>query len=159
MDTQHETHMTTYPHQQHQMTTKTMLISTIVAITIGGPLLAIMGFIFLATMTLFVVTSPLLIIFSPLIAGAVFVIGAALFGFAMAGLMAIAGLAALGFLLKTVRDEQVGLSLQSGMGKLLDYGEKVEESVKDTGKEWASNLKETVQNSTEDKTDKTASRA
>ncbi|GKB01053.1 oleosin S1-2 [Tanacetum coccineum] len=135
-----------------------MLISTIVAITIGGPLLALMGFIFLATMTLFVVTSPLLIIFSPLIAGAIFVLGAALLGFAAAGLMAIAGLAALGWVLKTVKGEN--LSLRSGVNKLFDYGENVKENVKDTGREWASDLKETVQNSTDDKSDKiTASRA
>nr|GEZ00481.1 oleosin S1-2 [Tanacetum cinerariifolium] len=108
------------------------------------------------------VTSPLLIIFSPLIAGAIFVLGAALLGFAAAGLMAIAGFAALGWVLKTVKGEEGGLNLnlQSGVNKLLDYGENVKENVKDTGRDLAGDLKETVQNSTDDKSDKIkASRA
>lgn len=71
---------------------KTVLYASLAGVAIGGPLLGMMGFSFLATMTLLLVTSPLLILFSPLIFGAACVVGFALLGFAMAGAMAIAGI-------------------------------------------------------------------
>ncbi|XP_071730290.1 oleosin 5-like [Rutidosis leptorrhynchoides] len=147
---QYQTHLKQYKHQQ--ISTKTMLFATVVGLTIGGPLLAMMGFSFLATMTLFVVTSPLLLIFSPVIAGALFAVLAALVGFAAAGTMAILGLSALGWVFRTVKTQQLTQGIESAAGKLVDYGENIKENVKDTGKEWGSQLKQTVQNSPDTKT-------
>ncbi|CAI9303434.1 unnamed protein product [Lactuca saligna] len=131
----------------NQVSGKTMLFAVIAGITIGGPLLALMGFSFLATMTLFVISSPLLIIFSPLLMGAGFVFVASLVGFGAAGLMAIAGLWALGWVFPSVKRD--GLEgLEYATEKLVEFGE----NVKDTGKDWGSHLKQTVQNSPEIKT-------
>ncbi|KAJ0593610.1 putative oleosin [Helianthus annuus] len=156
MDTQYDTLMPHHQQQQQQkqqqMSTKTMVIAAIVGVTIGGPLLALMSFIFISTMALFVVTSPLLIIFSPVILGAGFVIVAAMAGFGAAGLLAIAGVSALGWVLRSVKSGQFQQGLESVTGKLLETGENVKESVKNTGKEWAGNLKQTVQDSPENVT-------
>lgn len=148
-----------HKHQQHhqQMSSKTMLFAILFGITIGGPLLAIMSFIFIATMTLLVVTSPLLIIFSPIIVGAGFVFVAALAGLSAAGLTGIAGLLVLSWVFRSFKGGQIqqGIGSTAGKimdygeraaGKLVDYGENVKENVKDTGKDFASNLKQTVQN-------------
>ncbi|KAL4579950.1 hypothetical protein LXL04_016121 [Taraxacum kok-saghyz] len=142
MDTQYHSHMA-----HNQVSGKTILLATLSAIAVGGPLLAMMGFSFLSTMTLFIFTSPLLIIFSPLLLGAGFVLVLALVGFGAAALMAIAGLSALGWVLRSVKEHEF-LGLGTATEKLMESAE----NVKDTGKEWAGNLKQTVQNSPENMT-------
>ncbi|KAI3708740.1 hypothetical protein L2E82_38155 [Cichorium intybus] len=142
MDTEYHEHMA-----HDQVSGKTVLFATLTGIAIGGPLLALMGFSFLATMTLFIFTSPLLIIFSPLLLGAGFVLTAALVGFGAATVMAIGGLWALSWVFRSVKEHGF-MGLETATEKLLESGE----DVKDTGKEWASHLKQTVQNSPENKT-------
>ncbi|KAK9077630.1 hypothetical protein SSX86_005967 [Deinandra increscens subsp. villosa] len=127
-------------HQQ-QIGMKTMVIATVVGITIGLPLLALTGFIFLSTMALFLVASPLLILFSPLLLGAGFVIVAALAAFGAAGLLAVAGLSALGWVLRSVKSGQLQEGVGSVAGKLMEAGENVKENVKSTGKDWANQMK------------------
>ncbi|KAD4178813.1 hypothetical protein R6Q59_022364 [Mikania micrantha] len=144
METQYHS-LTHHQHQQQQMSIRTLMIATIVGITIGGPLLALMGFIFLATMALFVATSPLLVIFSPVILGAVFVAVAALAGFGAAGLLAIAGLSALGWVFRLVKSGQLQQGLEGVTGKLLETGENTE-------KEWGDDLKLSEQKSPENVT-------
>ncbi|KVI02354.1 oleosin S1-2-like [Cynara cardunculus var. scolymus] len=149
-------------HRHRQVSTKTILLATVAGITVGGPLLALMAFSFLTTMALFVVTSPLLIIFSPLLMAASFVFLAALVGFGAAGLMAIAGLSALSWVLRSVKDDGLkGLNLTQ---KLVESGEKLKEkvvesgeNVMDTGKDWVNHLKQPVENSPENKTANKAS--
>ncbi|KAI3755950.1 hypothetical protein L1987_55760 [Smallanthus sonchifolius] len=141
-----------HQHHQQQVSFKTMAIATVVGVTIGGPLLAMMGFTFLTTMTLLVVASPLLIIFSPLLLGAGFVIVAALAGFGAAGLFAVAGLSALGWVFRSVKGGELQQGLESVTGKLLESGQNVKESVKNTGKEWAGHLKQTEETSPENVT-------
>ncbi|KAI3703111.1 hypothetical protein L6452_28866 [Arctium lappa] len=150
MENQYQTHMT----HRHQLSAKTMLFATVAGITIGGPLLAMTAFSFLATMALFLVTSPLLIIFSPLLIGATFVLLAALGGFGAAAVMAIAGLSALRWVLRSDKgDEFKDVNLTQ---KLVDSGEKLKEKVvesgenmMDTGKDWVNHLKQPVENSSE----------
>ncbi|KAL8195619.1 hypothetical protein R6Q57_026022 [Mikania cordata] len=137
--------LTHHQHHHQQVSIRTLMIATIVGITIGGPLLALMGFIFLATMALFVATSPLLVIFSPVILGAVFVAVAALAGFGAAGLLAIAGLSALGWVLRLVKSDQLQQDLEGVTGKLLETGENME-------KEWGDDLKLSEQKSPENVT-------
>ncbi|KAK1430898.1 hypothetical protein QVD17_14002 [Tagetes erecta] len=128
-----------HSYPQKQVSTKTLVIATIVGITVGGPLLALMGFIFLATMTLLVISSPILVIFSPVILGAGFVVAAALAGFGAAGLMAVAGLSALGWVYRAVKGGgELQQGLESVAGKLMESGENVKEGVKSMGKEWGS---------------------
>nr|XP_043627260.1 oleosin-like [Erigeron canadensis] len=144
MDTRHDQTQQYQSHQQNQISTKTMVFATVGAITIGGPLVAMMGFTFLATMTFFVITSPLLIIFSPLLIGAGFVLIVVLSGFALAGVMALAGLFALGWVFRLVKSGELQQSIGALTGKLVESGENIKENVKETGKEWASNLKQTT---------------
>ncbi|KAI3703759.1 hypothetical protein L1987_73954 [Smallanthus sonchifolius] len=89
-----------------------MLFATFVGITTVGPLLALMYFTFIATMTLFVVISPLLVIFIPLLLG----LGAACL--------------TLGWVSRAVKSSQLQHRLEFATGKL-----------KDTGSLWASLLR------------------
>ncbi|XP_031280317.1 oleosin 5-like [Pistacia vera] len=98
-----------------------MVSATVAGAALGGPLLGVMGFSFLATLTLVLVTSPLLLIFSPLLLCAAFLLAGALTGFALAAAMAFAGLCALSWSSKEVV-------------KCLQFiGERVEEHGRDFG--------------------------
>ncbi|KAF6142280.1 hypothetical protein GIB67_039987 [Kingdonia uniflora] len=68
-----------------------VLCATMVAVVIGGPLVGMMSFTFLATLTLLLLTSPLLILFSPILVPAAFFIVAAVAGFVTALAVAVAG--------------------------------------------------------------------
>ncbi|KAG8365190.1 hypothetical protein BUALT_Bualt18G0078600 [Buddleja alternifolia] len=81
--------MTTAP--PHHITGKTVILASVAGAIIGGPLIALMGFSFVATMTILLVTSPLFILFSPLLFGAAFLFTLEMLGFAAAGAMAVAG--------------------------------------------------------------------
>lgn len=73
-------------------TRKTKIWATLVGIAIEAPILGLMGFSFLSSITLLVLSSPLLIIFSPLLIGAAAVLAVALAGFGVAGVTAGLGL-------------------------------------------------------------------
>ncbi|XP_076948967.1 oleosin 5-like [Bidens hawaiensis] len=132
MSTQYQSTMQHHHHQQISM--KTMVIATVVGVTIGGPLLFLMSLFFIATMSLLVVASPLLGIFSPLLLGAGFVTVAALAGIGAAGVLAMLGLSALGWVFRLVRTGQLLQGVKSATGKLMETGENVKESVKNNGK-------------------------
>ncbi|XP_076937352.1 oleosin 5-like [Bidens hawaiensis] len=131
-------------YHQQQISMKTMIIATVVGVTIGGPLLFLMSLFFIATMTLLVGTSPLLVIFSPLLLGAGFVTVAALAGFGAAGVLAMLGLSALGWVVRLVRTGQLLQGVKSASNKLVETGENVKESVKNNGKELVDHLKQTA---------------
>ncbi|KAM3396441.1 oleosin S1-2 [Capsicum galapagoense] len=75
-----------------QVDKKTVIFATVAGIAIGGPILGLMGFSLLSSLTLLVVTSPLLLLFSPLLLGAASVLAVTLAGFVMAGIMGALGL-------------------------------------------------------------------
>ncbi|KAI3828379.1 hypothetical protein L1987_02480 [Smallanthus sonchifolius] len=100
-----------------------MLFAIVVGVATGGPLLALMYFTFIATMTLFVVISPLLVIFIPLLLG----LGSACL--------------TLGWVSQAVKSGRLQQRLEFATGKL-----------KDTGSLWAGGLKQDVQSSPEDNT-------
>ena len=104
---------------------KTVLYASLAGVAVAGPLLGMMGFTFLATLTLLLITSPLLIIFSPLLLFAAFVVGVAVVGIAAAVTMAAAGVSAFAWSFRSFRE-----------GGWTESGEKVKEK----GKEWAGYL-------------------
>ncbi|CAI9755054.1 unnamed protein product [Fraxinus pennsylvanica] len=106
---------------------RTVLYASLAGVATVGPLLGMMGFSFLATMTLLLVTSPLLFLFSPLIFGAACVVGFALLGFSMAGVMAIAGLSIVSWVFRSFTDRRA-----VGAGKLVEAG--------GAGKDWGGYL-------------------
>ncbi|KAM3302663.1 oleosin S1-2 [Capsicum chacoense] len=75
-----------------QVDKKTVIFATVAGIAIGGPILGLMGFSLLSSLTLLVVTSPLLLLFSPLLLGAASVLAVTLAGFGMAVIMGALGL-------------------------------------------------------------------
>lgn len=77
---------------------KTLLFASLSSLAIGGPLLAMSGFSFFASITLLLITSPLRFIFSPLLLGAGAVLVAAVAGFGVAAAAALTGLAAFGWI-------------------------------------------------------------
>ncbi|KAL5735580.1 hypothetical protein ACOSQ2_030368 [Xanthoceras sorbifolium] len=89
------THGFTHHRNNDAATGKSMLCASLVGLTVGGPLLGMMGFSFISTLTLLLICSPLMLIFSPLLLCAALVLVGALAGFATAGAMAIAGVSTL----------------------------------------------------------------
>ncbi|PIN06930.1 hypothetical protein CDL12_20509 [Handroanthus impetiginosus] len=81
---------------------KRAFLASIAGLIIGGPLIGLMGISFIATMTLLLVTSPLFIIFSPVLFGAACVFGLTMIGFAVAGAMAVAGVSAVAWALRSL---------------------------------------------------------
>ncbi|ESR65965.1 hypothetical protein CICLE_v10010352mg, partial [Citrus x clementina] len=87
----------------HHVSGKSMLCASLAGVAIGGPLFGMMGFSFLATVTLLLISSPVLLIFSPLLVSAVFVLVGALTGFTAAIAMGIAGVFTLAWICREVR--------------------------------------------------------
>ncbi|KAL9441907.1 hypothetical protein AB3S75_020414 [Citrus x aurantiifolia] len=87
----------------HHVSGKSMLCASLAGAAIGGPLFGMMGFSFLATVTLLLISSPVLLIFSPLLVSAVFVLVRALTGFTAAIAMGIAGVFTLAWICREVR--------------------------------------------------------
>lgn len=105
--------------------------------------MGLMSLSFLATGALFLVTSPLLLIFSPLLLGAGFVFVTALAGFGVAAVMAIAAMSSFAWVFRSLRGPRlVGLDTGSMADIVIDSGDKA----KDTGKDWAGHLQQTMQN-------------
>ncbi|KAK7371879.1 hypothetical protein VNO80_05245 [Phaseolus coccineus] len=79
-----------------QVSGVTLVSASVTALAIGGPILGMMGFSFLASITLLVVCSPLLLLFSPLLLPVAFLFMVTLACFAVADAMALTGLHLLG---------------------------------------------------------------
>lgn len=107
----------------HGVSGKSMVWASLAGVAIGGPLLGMMGFSFLATVTLVVTSSPVLLIFSPLLLGTVFVFAGALTGFTAAMGMAVAGFLSLSWIYRQVRGYLgLGLSLR-GYERVKEQGQ------------------------------------
>ncbi|KAI4307801.1 hypothetical protein L6164_030944 [Bauhinia variegata] len=94
----------------------TVLCASLAGVAIGGPLLGMMGFSFLASVTLLIVASPLLLLSSPLLLAAGFLFAGVLIGFAVAAVMALTALSTLGWITREIR-ERFGYG-GFGFGKL-----------------------------------------
>ncbi|KAM1055436.1 hypothetical protein ACFX13_029661 [Malus domestica] len=116
--------------QQLQTSGTKVLLAAFTGLAIGGPLVGLMGFSFLASVTLLVLSSPLLLIFIPLLFFAGFVFVGALAGFAVAAALAFAGMTTLGWIFQ----ELAGIRLLGFGG---GNGGGMVERLKDKGKDWA----------------------
>ncbi|KAK8542583.1 hypothetical protein V6N12_015175 [Hibiscus sabdariffa] len=89
---------------QQPQTGRSMILAAMAGVALTAPLLGMMGFSFLATLTLLFISLPLLLLFSPLLlfVGLVFMV--ALAGFAIAATMAFAGVSALAWIYREIRD-------------------------------------------------------
>ncbi|KAL6547030.1 hypothetical protein OROMI_022751 [Orobanche minor] len=126
MDTMPEKQHIT-PPRSHQVSLKTAVMASVAGLVIGGPLLGLMAITFAAAATLLVVTSPLFIIFFPVLFGASCVLGLVMFGLATAGVMALAGLSTMAWVLRSYTSRISG-----------GRSEKVVEDVEgEPGKDWA----------------------
>ncbi|KAL6513973.1 hypothetical protein OROHE_019429 [Orobanche hederae] len=121
MDTMPEKQHIT-PPRSHQVSLKTAVMASVAGLVIGGPLLGLM-----AITTLLVVTSPLFIIFFPVLFGAVCVLGLVMFGLATAGVMALAGLSTMAWVLRSYTSRISGGRSEKSVGDV--EGE--------PGKDWA----------------------
>ncbi|KAL6203643.1 hypothetical protein ACLB2K_027343 [Fragaria x ananassa] len=93
-------------HQQ-QASGTVVVVASVTGLAIGGSLLGLMGFSFLASLTLLLFSSPLLLIFSPLLLFAAFVFVGSLVGFAAAATMALIGMSALGWIYQEVGGQRL----------------------------------------------------
>ncbi|KAH7843883.1 hypothetical protein Vadar_021783 [Vaccinium darrowii] len=118
-------------HRHHEVYGRTGT-AVVLVIALGGPLLVMTGFTFLATVTLLLISSPLLIISSPLLILAALVLVAALAGFGIAGAMAIAGLSAFGWVFQSVEWGGMfrGIDDMGVTEKFIESVEKVKEEEK-----------------------------
>ncbi|KAL4185879.1 hypothetical protein AMTRI_Chr10g8030 [Amborella trichopoda] len=121
-----------------------VLSSSMAALVIGGPLLGMSGFSFLASMTILIISSPLFLIFSPLLLPVAFVLGCSMVAFAAAGLMGMAGFCAITCVFRSVRGQQIGRI----PAQVVDTAQKAKEH----GKELGAHLQQRVQIPIENKT-------
>ncbi|VVB16174.1 unnamed protein product [Arabis nemorensis] len=77
-----------------KMTGSSVVAATVLAVTVVGPLLGLMSFSLVATMTLFLIASPLMLIFAPVLTVTVAILAAAMVGFGVAAAMWTVGIAA-----------------------------------------------------------------
>ncbi|XP_062079161.1 oleosin Cor a 15 [Humulus lupulus] len=90
--------------QQHQIPLTTMVLTSLASLVFGGPLLAMAGFSFMASVAIFLVSSPLLVlIFSPLLLGAGAVLVAAMAGFGAAAVIGLGALSTVRWIYKGTR--------------------------------------------------------
>lgn len=106
-------HYQVMDRDRHEMSGKTrrvmILMASFAGVVMGGPLLVMMGFSFLASLTLLLVTSPLLIIFSPILFGAGCIFAFAMAGFALAACLGLAGLLSIAWVFKDRSEGGLGL--------------------------------------------------
>lgn len=114
----------------YQLSTRTVIWASLAGLVIGGPLLAMAGFSFLASVTLLLVSSPLLLIFSPVLLGAGAILVAAMAGFGTAAAAGLGGLSSFGWVSMELG---VGRLLQDGLHGGRDTAESVKEEWKDFG--------------------------
>lgn len=100
--------------------------------------MGMMGFSFVASVTLLLVTSPLLLLFSPLLFCAALLLVGAVAGFSAATAMAMTGMSTLGWVFREVRGRgDVGTFGNGGLlERLADSGERL----KKLGADWAGHL-------------------
>lgn len=95
---------------------KSVMLAALAGMALAAPLLGMMGFSFLATLTLLFITSPLLLIFSPLLLFTGLVLMGALVGFGIAATMAFAGVSTLAWMYREIRGS---LGVGSRRGQLV----------------------------------------
>lgn len=123
------------PQQEH-VSGRSVLCASVAGMAIGGPLLGMSGFSFIASVALLLITSPLLLLFSPLLFCAALLLVGALAGFSAAAAIAMAGVSTLGWVfreLRAGRGDHVGST----------FGERLAESgerLKKLGEGWAAHL-------------------
>lgn len=97
------------PLRRHQRpSSAAFLWASLASVALGGPLLGMMGFTLMASLTLLLVASPLLLFFSPLLFSAGFLLAASTVSFAAAAAMALAGASAFAWLISAVRGGGAG---------------------------------------------------
>ncbi|CAH8320555.1 unnamed protein product [Eruca vesicaria subsp. sativa] len=72
-----------------------VVFATVASLAVAGPLLGLMSFSLVATVTLFIIVSPLILIFSPVLIATVAILVAAMAGVVVAAVMWLVGIAAL----------------------------------------------------------------
>ncbi|KAL4340305.1 hypothetical protein GQ457_08G007980 [Hibiscus cannabinus] len=88
---------------QQQQSGRSMVLAALAGVALAAPLLVVMGFSFLATLTLLFISLPLLILFSPLLLSVGLVLMVVLAGFAIAATMAFAGVSTLVWMYREIR--------------------------------------------------------
>ncbi|ESQ42831.1 hypothetical protein EUTSA_v10014952mg [Eutrema salsugineum] len=76
-------------------TGSSVVVATVAAVGVVGPLLGLMSFSLVATVTLFLIVSPLMLIFVPVLTATVTILVAAMVSVGVAGAMWLMGIAAL----------------------------------------------------------------
>ncbi|OMP06972.1 Oleosin [Corchorus olitorius] len=104
-------------YEQQKVSGRSMVWASVAGVAVTAPLLGMMGFSFLATVTLLVVSSPLLLIMSPLLVGVGLVFGFALVGFGVAAAMALAGVSTLAWMYREVRSGFMNRGVKFGIGE------------------------------------------
>ncbi|KAK2640054.1 hypothetical protein Ddye_027849 [Dipteronia dyeriana] len=94
--------LTTHGHGHSGVTGKSAVCASLAGVAVGGPLFGMLGFSFLATLTLLLICFPLMLIFSPLLLCVSLLFVGTLAGFAAAGAMAVAGVSTLAWSYKEV---------------------------------------------------------
>lgn len=119
-----------------------MLCASLTGMAIGGPLLGMTGFSFLASVTLLLVSSPLLLLFSPLLFCAALLLVGAVAAFSAAAAMAMTGVSTLWWAFRELRGRgDVGTLGEGGvLERLAESGERL----KKLGEDWAAHLQQKV---------------
>jgi hypothetical protein len=126
---------------QHVSGSWSVLCASLTGMAIGGPLLGMTGFSFLAAVTLLLVSSPLLLLFSPLLFCAALLLVGAVAAFSAAAAMAMTGVSTLGWAFREVRGrgDNVGTFGEGGvLERLAESGERL----KKLGEDWAAHLQQ-----------------
>lgn len=134
-------------YEHNQISGKTVILASAAGLALGGPFLALMGFSFIASLTLLLVTSPLLIIFSPLMFGAGCIFALAMAGFAVAAAMAFVGLSSIALIFRSFGAGKVIQLPLIGFGgdasrKFIESGE----AGMDQSKDWNDYFHHRIQN-------------
>ncbi|KAK3200080.1 hypothetical protein Dsin_023495 [Dipteronia sinensis] len=107
-------------HDQGGATSKSVVWASLAGVAVGGPLFGMLGFSFLATLTLLLICFPLMLIFSPLLLCVSLLFVGALAGFAAAGATAVAGVSTLAWSYREViGGGHLGLGFGGGDGERL----------------------------------------
>ncbi|KAK1583955.1 hypothetical protein Q3G72_028584 [Acer saccharum] len=100
-------------HGHGGVTGKSVVCASLAGVAVCGPLFGMLGFSFLATLTLLLICFPLMLLFSPLLLCVSLLFFGALVGFAAAVAMAVAGVSTLAW---SYREVVGGGHLRLGFG-------------------------------------------
>ncbi|KAE8098918.1 hypothetical protein FH972_016945 [Carpinus fangiana] len=111
-------------HQQEHVSGRSVLCASVAGMAIGGPLLGMTGFSFIASVALLLISSPLLLLFSPLLFCAALLLVGAVAGFSAAAAIAMAAASTLRWVFRELRGrgDHVGTLAESG-DRLKKHGE------------------------------------